>query len=237
MTAIIFDIDDTLYDQLAPFKRAFEKHFYSPDIPIEELFKLSRMYSDEVFEESENGTMTHTEMHIYRIRRALEHFDQSITDQQARTFQLDYQINQNNIQFLPEMREAFDICVKHGIQFGIITNGPADHQLEKVNTLQLHQWIPAERIVVSGELGYSKPNLKIFQHAETIRGLDKNTTYYVGDSFVNDVVGAKNAGWKTVWINRRKHDISGYDVSPDYTVDENRTMKQVICSAVSSGNL
>lgn len=96
MTAIIFDIDDTLYDQLAPFKRAFEKHFYSPDIPVEELFKLSRMYSDEVFEESENGTMTHTEMHIYRIRRALEHFDQSITDQQARTFQLDYQINQNN---------------------------------------------------------------------------------------------------------------------------------------------
>lgn len=230
VTTIIFDVDDTLYDQLKPFKLAFEKNFSFPDVPIEKLFKLSRIHSDEVFDKSENGSMSLIEMQIYRIRKALEHFDKSITDEQGERFQIDYQSNQMKIKLLPEMRDALDVCVNHGFRLGIITNGPAEHQQKKIETLKLDQWISKEDMFISGKLGYAKPDIKIFQFAEKKMGLDKNTTYYVGDSFANDVVGAKNAGWKAVWINRRNHEISQGKISPDYIVDQQETMQDFICS-------
>lgn len=34
--------------------------------------------------------------------------------------------------------------------------------------------------------------------------LPNDSLYYIGDSIENDVVGANNAGWKSIWINRYK---------------------------------
>lgn len=232
MATIIFDVDDTLYDQLEPFKLAFEKNFSFTDIPVEKLFKLSRIHSDEVFDRSENGSMSLIDMQIYRIRKALEHFDKNITDEQGKNFQIDYQNNQMRIKLLPEMRDALDMCTKRGFRLGIITNGPAKHQQKKIETLNLGRWISEEDMFISGKLGYAKPNIKIFEFVEEKMGLDKNETYYVGDSFANDVVGAKNAGWKAVWINRRKHKTSHTEISPDYIVDRQETIKHFICSLI-----
>ena len=46
---IFFDIDDTLYNQIEPFQKSFDKNFSFPDIDIEDVFKTSRRLSDEVF--------------------------------------------------------------------------------------------------------------------------------------------------------------------------------------------
>ena len=35
-------------------------------------------------------------------------------------------------------------------------------------------------------------------------GLSKKETYCIGDSYENDVDGAKNAGWKAIWFNHRE---------------------------------
>ena len=34
--------------------------------------------------------------------------------------------------------------------------------------------------------------------------LPNDSLYYIGDSLENDIVGATNAGWKVIWINRYK---------------------------------
>ena len=38
--------------------------------------------------------------------------------------------------------------------------------------------------------------------------LDTESLYYIGDSFENDIVGANNAGWKSIWINRYNKECS-----------------------------
>ena len=53
MDAVLFDVDDTLYDQREPFERAFRQLFGETyEIDMERLFALSRKYSDEAFEHS-----------------------------------------------------------------------------------------------------------------------------------------------------------------------------------------
>ena len=62
--AIIFDVDDTLYDLAAPYRRAFAEIFADrPDLDVDELFKLSRVKSDEAFELLSAGKIT-SEDHV-----------------------------------------------------------------------------------------------------------------------------------------------------------------------------
>lgn len=228
MTTIIFDVDDTLYDQLTPFQQAFDEVFSEPAIPMEELFKYSRIYSDEVFQQSEDGVISKLEMQIYRIRKALEHYDYPITDQEGAKFQERYQYYQSQLQLDPDMKEALDWCSKQNIQLGIITNGPAQHQRKKIHQLELSKWVPENYMFVSGELGIAKPDIRIFQQVEEVMQLDKANTYYIGDSFTNDIIGAKRAGWQAVWVNRRNHPILSEEYLPDYVIDPTTNIQELL---------
>lgn len=95
---IFFDVDDTLYNQVEPFCRAFRKKFSSMySIDIEKLFSKSRKYSDEVFDKTEKGEMTLREIHVYRISKAFEEFGYNITPESAFAFQINYERYQDEI--------------------------------------------------------------------------------------------------------------------------------------------
>ena len=81
MTAFLFDVDDTLYDQKQPFEKAYRTFFpEDQEMDVGRLFVLSRKYSDEVYEDSQTGRMSMEEMYIYRIRKALEELGRTITE-------------------------------------------------------------------------------------------------------------------------------------------------------------
>lgn len=236
MITIMFDVDDTLYDQLRPFQQAFDDVFADPSIPMEELFKYSRIYSDEVFQQSEDGVISKLEMQIYRIRKALEHYDHPITDQEGANFQERYQYYQSQLQLDPDMKAALDLCVHHNIQLGIITNGPAQHQRNKIQQLALKNWVPEEFIFISGELGIAKPDIRVFQQVEKAMQLDKANTFYIGDSYTNDIIGAKRAGWQAVWVNRRNHPILSEEYLPDYVIDDKLKPQQLLRRLIGAEN-
>lgn len=228
MKAILFDVDDTLYDQLIPFQQAFEKNFAFKNIPVEELYILSRELSDEVFHLSESGKMSIQDMHIYRIKTAMECFDKKLSDEEAISFQNDYQRFQREIQLTSDVKESLKLCLEKGITIGVITNGPKEHQRKKIKKLELEKWIPKENILISSEVGFAKPDIKIFQLAESVMNLNSKTTYYVGDSFNNDMIGAKNAGWKVVWSNRRNHQMPDNSIDIDYLLNNKRTLLEFV---------
>jgi putative hydrolase of the HAD superfamily len=156
---LLFDIDDTLYDQLQPFRDAYQVVFdkYNFSCPVELLFAKSRYYSDQVFELVNEGKMETKEMHIYRISKAFESLGIEISRKDACSFQSYYQENQEKIVLHPQMKELLDFAVSLGVNLGIITNGPAEHQAKKVNQLSLKDWIDENNIFISGKLGISKP--------------------------------------------------------------------------------
>lgn len=228
MTAIVFDVDDTLYDQMAPFKKAYDENFSSLSIDLTELYRARQKYSDAAFYYSQRGLMTQQAMQIYRMQAAFASLGIEISDKAAWQFQIDYEQAQQEITLLPNMLQALDYCQAQAIPIGIITNGPASHQQRKIDQLGLERWIPREKQIISGAVGLKKPDKAIFDLAKKQMELSTKNLYYVGDSFENDVIGAKKAGWQTIWINRRQHAFPNQAKFVDWLVEEDAGLLTIL---------
>ena len=60
-----------------------------------------------------------------------------------------------------------------------------------------------EALAFSDEVGYVKPDPRLFMAALEELGVEPGKAVHVGDSVKSDVLGAKNAGMKTVWLKTR----------------------------------
>ena len=204
--AILFDVDDTLYDQTVPFMEAYAEYFgEKPEVPAEVIYPVTRKYSDAVYSQAMAGEMTMEEMYIYRMQKAFEEFGIRITDQEALDFQKIYADRQHHIHMSPLMQDILAFCSGRA-DLGIITNGPSQHQWDKVRSLQAEKWIPHENIFVSADVGAEKPDRKIFDHAKRAMRLEDAEIWFVGDAYELDIKGAVKMGWNTVWMNRRDYE-------------------------------
>lgn len=104
------------------------------------------------------------------------------------------------------------------------TDGDGDHQSMKIKQLNLAKWIPVEHFFISGKIGHAKPKQEVFHYIEKNLQLDKTKTVYIGDSFENDIVGAKEAGWHAIWMNHRKRNAPVSTVKPDHTVHHGKEL-------------
>ena len=50
----------------------------------------------------------------------------------------------------------------------------------------------------------------------------------IGDSLENDIQGARNAGWKTIWMNHHRYSVPKGMKAPDYIVYTEEEMKNLI---------
>jgi len=206
---IFFDVDDTLYDHLAPFRDAVQERA-CPDeaFPYEAAYHRMRYYSDKLSVDLGGaGTAAYEEavqdMRRRRFQLALAEFGIQLTPEEAEAVQQTYLDKQYNITMFDGARELLRKLADAGHVVGLITNGPAEHQMNKITAMQLGGLIPEERLFVSGAVGWDKPDPQIFHHVNQLTGTLPESSYYIGDSWRNDVVGALAAGWQMIWFNHR----------------------------------
>ena len=76
-----------------------------------------------------------------------------------------------------------------------------------------------EESFVSQELGHNKPSKEYFEAAfARIPGFDPAECLMVGDSLTSDILGGKNAGLRTVWVNPH-HKTAPEHLKPDYEIE------------------
>jgi putative hydrolase of the HAD superfamily len=86
------------------------------------------------------------------------------------------------------------------VRFGIITNGELEFQLRKIDAMGIRDRFDA--IVASGEVGVTKPDARIFEHACDVLEVDPRDAVYVGDRLGTDAIGSARAGLTGVWLDR-----------------------------------
>ncbi|WP_122645621.1 HAD family hydrolase [Enterococcus mediterraneensis] len=207
--AVVFDVDDTIYDQQQPFRNAVNRLF--PLVSSEDMHDLYirfRVHSDENFGKVIAEEWTLEYMRTFRISQSLKDLDYPhITEEEALLFQQVYEEELDNITMHEEIKKTLDFLKNKNIPMGIITNGPTDHQYKKVKQLQLLDWVDKDNVLISQATGFQKPDPEIFHLAEKEFVMNSQNTLYVGDSFENDVVGSKKAGWRSLWFNHRNRAI------------------------------
>ncbi|ARJ50588.1 HAD family hydrolase [Staphylococcus lutrae] len=231
---IIFDLDDTLYDQLQPFEYAYYRHFGDSQIGVERLYRHFRIYGEALFEATQSGHMSISAMHVVRITRAVADFDIALPVDKARAFQKDYETAQQHLTLSDTMTTLLRYLVAQGVRMGIVTNGESDRQRAKIKALKLDSYFPESHLFISAELGVAKPNPAIFNRVGQQLEVQPHTTYFIGDHFENDVLGALNVGWQAIWFNRRHHIPSQMHRRPMYTVTTERELLNVVQHILAS---
>ena len=72
-------------------------------------------------------------------------------------------------------------------------------------------------VIFSQDYGFDKPDRRIFEIALDQAGCSAEQLMHVGDSLGTDVSGAKNAGIRSVWLNRDGLE-NQTDVTPDFEI-------------------
>ena len=226
---VIFDVDETLYNMTQPFERAFKEIWQDKyDIDMYELYTASRIHSDRVFDQVMAGTMTVDGAGVYRMQHAMRDFGFEITEEEALEFQHVYRKHQQHLDISETMERILNLLKDRGVSVAILTNGETNHQMEKIRGMGLERWFSDDRIFVSDAVGYFKPDVRTFRAVEDALHLNREATWYIGDSIENDIEGAGAAGWHAILLNRHHNDTSNIRHKPDYIVESEEELLEVL---------
>jgi len=218
--AIFFDLDDTLYDHLVPFRDAVREVLKLDESShnLADVFHTVRHYSDLLWPKYLLGEHTLEEIRLLRMELAFADFGLHLDREAASEVQAAYLGRQYSIEMIDGVLPQLERFIAEGHTVGIITNGPEEHQRRKIHALGVDKLIPDELIFISDAVGIAKPDPAIFAYVNGKTGTSADHCLYVGDTWTNDVVGALEAGWKVCWYNPRgRQPLTGHEPSYIFT--------------------
>jgi HAD superfamily hydrolase (TIGR01549 family) len=104
----------------------------------------------------------------------------------------------DRIECYPGVLARLDALRAIGERLVIITNGDARQQRMKLQRTGLADIVAGSAI--SGELGFKKPDARIFEAARALADTD-GVAWMVGDHVEADIAGARAAGFETAWVS------------------------------------
>ncbi|MDO4357854.1 MAG: HAD family hydrolase [Clostridia bacterium] len=239
--AIFFDLDDTLIasDPVAPI--AWERSYvafvnrYAPAFSVDALHE-ARLRADAEFwsdpERNEWGR-AHIDEARRRILRAslasLYFSDASAADAIADQFA---RLLTEMIHLLPGARDALASLRRLGLRLALVTNGDSRIQRAKIAQFDLDGYF--EAIFIDTEIGFRKPDPRMFTHALRVMDLHPSEVWMVGDKLSRDVLGARRAGIFAVWNDYRQIGLpANAPAIPDLIIHSVAELPDILCRSVS----
>jgi len=133
----------------------------------------------------------------------------------------------NQVQLYPEVLPELKWFAEHFVVIAI-TNGNAN--LHRIGIADLF-----DDIVTSVAVGVAKPARPIFDAAIERAGVSPKETLHVGDHAESDVQGARDAGMRTVWVNRTSSQWPEHLNEPDAIVEDMTGVRVLLQAAKAEG--
>jgi HAD superfamily hydrolase (TIGR01549 family) len=208
---VFLDLDNTIFS----FDQMYENTsceaieqiigFDKFGVGFEEFYRKFREIADILYFQYEEGKRTIESYHDERWIQTLKHFNVPITPRLL--VELNDFIQENYLQYVEPYAGAEDFLQKlsHSYSVGLITNGPVDMQMSKLIKMDLVQWFDPNLIIISEQIGVSKPHPKIFIKALENAGIDASRALHLGDSVKHDIYGANYIGMDSALIHGVPH--------------------------------
>lgn len=176
-TVIVFDLDDTLYNELDFLKSAY-RHIakYLKSTNWESLY--AHMFS------------------LYRAEKNVFTYLSENYNVEVKTLIELYRNHEPDIKLFNDVLDVMHAIKTKKGKLGIITDGRVKTQSAKLKALNIENLF--DKIIISEAIGTEKPNEANYKAIEkAITGLEY---YYIADNIKKDFVSPNALGWKTVGL-------------------------------------
>lgn len=218
-SAVLWDLDDTLYDRMTAVQRVFPGMFRQCLYPKQ---------SEAFLRDAVAYMMTQVDhnhlVHERAFHALLERYPSDIPFVHGDCVDYYYAHVRAFAQPFPETVKILKKLKAQGVKLAIVTNITPqllEHQHKKVDALGIAPLFDV--IVYSAELGIHKPDRRIFDHAAACLGVPNAQCLFVGDDPNSDVAGALGAGMEVVWLDRWHRYEDHYD---DLRVHKVKTLSE-----------
>lgn len=206
---IVFDLDDTLYKEVSFVESGFKAI-------ARHLGNLS--FSDEMMFSWRDG------------KNAFEQLigNHSLTASIEELLSI-YRTHVPTIELETSIVATLDALIANGKILGIITDGRSLTQRNKINALGLSRWFTDDNIIISEEVGSTKPDVRNYRFF--MSKYPGKIYTYIGDNVTKDFVAPKSLGWQTICVKDNGQNIHSQDFNlneeylPDITINH---IKEII---------
>ena len=201
--AVLFDLDDTLFDHRSSSAEALRRvqraHDCFRDVPFAEFERHHSRLLEEMHFSVVSGRLDMDEARRERFRRLFESVGASagpdVCAAAASAYRSEYLASRRAM----EGAEALLRAVREHAPVAIVSNNMLQEQKEKLEFCRLATHVDV--LVVSEEAGVSKPEPEIFWIALNALRVGAEDAVMVGDSWDADVIGARRCGMRAIWFN------------------------------------
>jgi putative hydrolase of the HAD superfamily len=103
----------------------------------------------------------------------------------------------------PNTTDTLNRLKTKGVRMGLITNGTSNGQREKLRRFSLADYF--EIILIDQELGFGKPDVRVYRHALEFLRIRPQDAWMVGDNLIWDVQAPQSCGIYSIWYDYRKN--------------------------------
>lgn len=220
---LLLDLDDTILDFHKAERIAVAKTIRDFGVePTEEILALYHRINKVHWEMLERGKLTRKEVMVNRFAALFRELGVE-TDASACARDYEHNLSIGHF-FLPGAEEALEALQKKYRLF-LVSNGTAAVQKGRMTSANLYRFF--EQVFVSEEIGYNKPSKEYFDACfARIPDFDREKAVIVGDSLTSDILGGKNAGITTVWVNPEH--LPWGNIQPDYEIEALRQLEPLL---------
>lgn len=213
---LIFDADGTLFD----FEKAEEYAFFKTaenagrNFSNEEYGVYGRL-NKAIWKEMELGEIDQETLKAERFRRF---FAKLGIDEDVVGFSKEYLYNLSTAGFLFDGAVELLDQLKGRYRMVLLTNGLTSVQETRLGKSPVRPYF--EELVISENVGISKPDPRIFEHTLAKIGYEKKEkALMIGDSLTSDIKGGLNFGVDTCWYNAEMKE-NEKNIVPKYEVHD-----------------
>ncbi len=211
---VMLDLDDTILDFHKAERIALSKTIRDFGVePGEDVLNRYHLINKAHWEMLERGELTREEVLTNRFAVLFRELGRQV-DPVACARDYEHNLGIGHY-FLPGAEEAVTELHKK-YKLYLASNGTASVQHSRLKSANLYRHF--DGIFISQEIGFNKPAKEYFEACfAKIPGFDPKKAIMAGDSLTSDILGGKNAGIATVWVNPSRKKAG--DIQPDYEIE------------------
>ena len=203
--AVLFDLDDTLFDHRGCARDALEAvqacHPCFREMAFTDLEQAHARLLEELHREVMTGRVPLEAARNERFRRLFAAAGVTAADGLARLAAATYRERYAAARRAVAGAATVLRLVRARARVGIVSNNLLEEQRDKLRVCGLDGFIDV--LVVSEEAGVSKPDPAIFGLALERLGCAAGDAVMIGDSWPADIAGARASGIRAIWLNPR----------------------------------